>query len=895
MDTPLHVLWVEDHTADVHWLEQELAESHYQPQVLRVSTLKELRQSLDNAQWNVVISDCKINEFSGFDAFEVFKEHELDAPFILLQNASCTRDLSSESLERGVSDYLPWEYRKRLPHVIARELVATKFKREKRESEERYRRITETITDYIYTVHAENGCPVETRHGPGCARITGYTAAEFATDPYLWLNIVLTADRPAVLEQARQVLTDAEVPPLEHRIIRKDGALRWVRNTIVRRHDAQGNLIAYDGLIQDVTERKLAELALRLSEEQYRAIVENTPDIISRFDRESRHLYTSPAALTITGIPAEQFIGKTHEDMGFPPQITEHTRKLVEDVFETGQMQESEFQIDTPHGPVLLNWRLFPLRDETGNTVSVLTFGRDVTQHRKVEDDYQRLFVEMINGFAVHKIICDDEGRPVDYRFLAVNPAFEKLTGLKSCDVLGKSVRDVMPDVDPLWIDRYGAVALTQEPTQFEHFSASLGKYYHVTAYSPTRGEFACIFEDITEIRQAEEERRLLQEQLEQSQKMEAIGHLAGGIAHDFNNILSVIIGYSDILISSPLFKDPRVQSPCQEIRKSARRAKSLVEHLLAFGRKQSLDMKPVDVVQVISDMESMIRRLIGEDVDVVTVLPPSTDMIMADASQIEQILLNFAVNSRDAMTGTGMFAIETGRVVLSQDGIAPFSGLKPGPYLTLKVSDTGCGMDVETLKHLFEPFFTTKEKGKGTGLGLSTVYGIIKQHGGDIRVESNPGNGATFTTYLPIIEVGIKTGVERSEPLENVPQGTEKILILEDDEPLRHLVCAMLQMYGYTPVEALDGKDAIRLVAERKDIDMLLSDVVMPDMNGKQIYDRIVSIRPGLPALFMSGYTDAALAQRNHLDVKNLLIRKPFTAQSLCHKIRKILGNPPV
>ncbi|HBF33495.1 TPA: hypothetical protein DDW35_02905 [Candidatus Sumerlaeota bacterium] len=889
MSIPLHVLLVEDSVNDAELLELELKRGNYAPVITRVDTAESLQKSLHETAWDMVISDYNIPGFNGMEALEIFKSYQLDIPFILMSGV-VSEDAAAEAMVRGANDYIMKDHRARLLPAIARELHATKARREKRESEARYRRITETITDYIYTVRVENGVVVATEHGPGCINITGYSGEEFAADAYLWLKIVVQEDRDSVLAQGQRALADQETAPLEHRIIRKDGMLRWIRNAVLRRHNADGNLVGYDGLIQDVTERRLAEQALRLSEEQYRAIVENTPDIISRFDREGRHLYTSSAVESVLGISVENFIGKTHEEMGFPKPLVEYFRAHIAKVFETGLPDESEFHFDKPSGQLTINWRLYPLCDDAGNVMSILSLGRDVTQHRKAEHDYQRLFNEMINGFAVHQIICDAQGKPIDYRFQVVNPAFERLTGWKAQDILGKTVREIAPDIESIWIEKYGEVALTQVPIEFEHFSAALNRHYNVTAYSPAQGEFACIFEDVTEKSQAEDDRRKLQEQLEQAQKMEAIGHLAGGIAHDFNNILSVVIGYSEIMMTTPLYQDPRIKVPCQEIRKSARRAKSLVEHLLAFGRKQSLDMRPTDVVQVIAEMESMVRRLIGEDVDVVTILPPSTDMILADSSQIEQVLLNFAVNSRDAMTGTGAFTIETGRVVLDEQTIQPFFELKPGPYLTLKVSDTGCGMTAETLKHLFEPFFTTKEKGKGTGLGLSTVYGIVKQHGGDIQVQSVLGAGTTFTIYFPILKGNISCAGEHTECYENTAEGTEKILVIEDDETLRHLVCTMLGMYGYQAIEALDGKDAIRLVTERDDIDMLLSDVVMPDLNGKQIYDRVVSIRPGLPALFMSGYTDAALAQRNHLDVKNLLIRKPFTAQSLCHKIRKIL-----
>ncbi len=396
---------------------------------------------------------------------------------------------------------------------------------------------------------------------------------------------------------------------------------------------------------------------------------------------------------------------------------------------------------------------------------------------------------------------------------------------------------------------------------------------------------------ELTERKRAEEALRETEEQLRQSQKMEAVGMLAGGIAHDFNNLLVPVSGYSELLMAR-LKDDETLRKYAEQIHKSSERAASLVGQLLAFSRKQVLQPQVLDLNSVVSDMNEMLRRLIGEDVDLATVLEPHMGRVKADPGQIEQVILNLVVNARDAMPGGGKLTIETANVVLDETYARKHMAVKPGPYVVMAVSDTGHGIDEKTQSLLFEPFFTTKDKSKGTGLGLSTVYGIIKQSGGSIWVYSEPGKGATFKVYLPRID----DPVVRSAGPEGAAlqvRGSETVLVVEDEEDVRGLVCEVLRNEGYRILEAEDGERAIAISLEYPDtIHLMITDVVMPGMSGRETCDRITPGRPGMKVLYISGYTDNAIVHHGVLDPGTAFLQKPFTLRVLLQKVHAALNG---
>ncbi len=388
-------------------------------------------------------------------------------------------------------------------------------------------------------------------------------------------------------------------------------------------------------------------------------------------------------------------------------------------------------------------------------------------------------------------------------------------------------------------------------------------------------------------------QRRDLEEELRQSQKMEAVGRLAGGVAHDFNNLLTIITGRSHLLLGKLKADEPARRS-VEVIQKTADRAAALTRQLLAFSRKQVLQRKVLDLNTTVGDVSTMLRRLIGEDVDLLLTLGPGAGRVNADRAQLEQALMNLAVNARDAMPRGGTLGLETDHVRL---GAAPPDrpdALPPGPYAVLRVMDTGMGMDAATQARIFEPFFTTKEPGKGTGLGLSMVHGTVRQHGGAIHVRSVVGGGTTFEIYLPQVEAAAETGGADETGVAQPATGHETILLVEDEDDVRALAREVLERQGYTVVEASDGAQALQVYEkERERIDLILTDVVMPRMSGREMVDRVRASRPDMRVLYMSGYTADAIVRHGVLDQSMLLLGKPFTPVALIAKIREVLDRP--
>jgi CheY-like chemotaxis protein len=384
----------------------------------------------------------------------------------------------------------------------------------------------------------------------------------------------------------------------------------------------------------------------------------------------------------------------------------------------------------------------------------------------------------------------------------------------------------------------------------------------------------------------------MLQQQYCFAQKMEIFGHLAGGVAHDFNNLLTVILGYSEIGVSR-LSAGDSTRELFGEIRKAGERAENLTRQLLAFGRKRTTELKVVDLNAVVSDTERMLRRLIGEDVLMTTLFAPQLKPVRADAGQMQQVILNLAVNARDAMPRGGRLTVETANVELDDAYVQTHPHVKPGPYVLFAMTDTGVGMRPEVLARIFEPFFTTKGPGKGTGLGLATVHAIVKQHGGHIDVRSSVGQGAAFQIYLPQVRDAVSAG-KSSHHLGAAPRGCETVLLAEDDDSVRHLARHVLELNGYHVLEASNGDDALGLAhGHGGPIHLLVSDVVMPRLGGRPLADHLLTSHPQLKVLFLSGYTSDAILRHGVLDSDCSFLQKPFTTSALAQKVREVLDAP--
>jgi two-component system cell cycle sensor histidine kinase/response regulator CckA len=535
------------------------------------------------------------------------------------------------------------------------------------------------------------------------------------------------------------------------------------------------------------------------------------------------------------------------------------------------------------------------VRDAAGKPVEVVGSWSDVTPRKQAE-------LRLLESEEQYRLLFDSNPQPMwvyDERtlaFLAVNDAAIRHYGYSRDELLAMTIRDIRPSEEVPLLDEQVARRLREgdqksfhSPRVWKHRKKD-GSLIDVEiavgqiAFSGRKARLALV-SDVTE-------RRRLEAQLLQAQKMDSVGRLAGGVAHDFNNLLGVITGYGELL-RKRITNDRQLKKYVDDILKAAERAAGLTRQLLAFSRKQVLQPRVLDLNTVVGEMDKMLRRLIGEDIQLVTVLGDPLGRVQADPGQMEQVLMNLAVNARDAMPRVGRLTVETANVDLDAAYARTRPGVKPGPHVMLAVSDTGHGMDLEVQSHIFEPFFTTKDPGKGTGLGLATVHGIVRQSGGHIFVYSELEHGTTFKVYLPRLEEG-ETVVEATPAQEaGVQRGSETVLLVEDEESLRNMVREILEDSGYKVIEAHDARHALE-IAERHPapIDLLMTDVVMPGMSGRDLASRLAASHAETRVLYMSGYTDDAVVLHGVLAADVAFLQKPFTPEALARKVREVLAR---
>jgi two-component system, cell cycle sensor histidine kinase and response regulator CckA len=624
-------------------------------------------------------------------------------------------------------------------------------------------------------------------------------------------------------------------------------------------------------------------------EELFQLISDNVADMIAVVDMEGNRLYNSPSYYKLLGYTLEELKSSSSFDQ-IHPDDRSRVREAAAEARRTGVGRPLQYRMRHKNG----SWRELEstasvIRSAIGEPKGLVIVNRDITERKEALESLrlsEASFRSMIEDAPYGICRITTEGS-----VLRANPALQKILGYPMLDELLSASFD--KDILRNAADFQRLKELLDTADEFKDVEMEFKRKDATPLTVRCTGRkvrqenqgvdcFDVFAEDVTE-------RRILERQLRMAGKMEAIGRLSGGIAHDFNNLLGVIIGYSQVL-KRKLGPGSEFFEHAAEIEKAGQRAASLTRQLLAFSRQQILTPSFLNLNDLVLDMVKMLPRLLGEDITVETSLCAELGMVRADQGQIEQVIMNLAVNARDAMLEGGTLRIETANVEFDQAHVREHAGAKPGEYVMLAVIDSGTGIDAETLAHIFEPFFTTKELGKGTGLGLATVYGVVKQSDGYIWVESEPGHGATFQIFLPRFAEPVSTIPVRA-PLPQLIGGSETILLVEDSEPLRKLTQSYLESHGFRVHAAQNGEEAMQVEARHSGkIDLLLTDVVMPGMNGKALAERLLLQQPAMRVLFTSGYTDSFIARHGMLETGTVLLHKPFNEEELIRKVREVL-----
>lgn len=702
-----------------------------------------------------------------------------------------------------------------------------------------------------------------------------------------FLALVHPEDREAVANRIAHAEVTLESFDHSYRIL-VQGKVRVIHEVGRVIASETGKPIRVSGTAQDITERAQAEEALRASEERFRAFMDNSPATAFIKDAEGRYLYVN--ATWQKQFEPEMLDWHHKSDFDLWPRDTAkvfHASDL--ECLARGAALQTEETGIMPDGHEC-TWLVmkFPLQVAGHTRVGGMAW--DISDRKRAEDAL-RMRDRAISA-ATQGIVITNPRRP-DNPIVFASPGFERMTGYRAEEVLGRNCRFLQgSQTNPLTLGQLREAIKAGRPFTAEllNYRKDGAPFWNELSISPVLdsagklANFVGVQTDITL-------RRRLEEQFRQAQKMEAIGQLAGGVAHDFNNLLTIINGYCELLLRKMSETDSSYNL-VSEIRKAGERSAGLTRQLLAFSRQQVLAPRVLDLNAIVKDTEKMLHRMIGEDIDLATALAPDLWPVQADPGQIEQVLLNLAVNARDAMPRGGRLTIETQNVDLDETYTNTRPDAHCGPHVLLTVTDTGTGMSPEVMARIFEPFFTTKPAGKGTGLGLATVYGIIRQSGGHIGLYSEIGVGTTFKIYLPRVE---SVAGDVKSPSTNMPppRGTETILVVEDDESVRALTCAVLVACGYKVLQAADGGQASGVIAEYTGpIHMLVTDVVMPGLGGRALAEQVIKRYPNVRILFVSGYTDDAILRHGVLQEGVNFLQKPFSPAVLAHRVRDILDS---
>jgi PAS domain S-box-containing protein len=891
MKEKLRVLHLEDDRLQAELARALLAEDEIDCDLAIVETEEDFVSALDSRQFDMILADFTLPRFNGMMALTMVRDQYPDLPFIFV-TGTMGEEIAIDAMRRGATDYVLKNRLSRLAPAVRRALRESRERLERKQSEEALRRSEEKYRTLVNNISV------------------GITMLSPEME-ILSLNNQMQQWFPQIdVSQRHLCHQEFNDPPSEeicsycpvikslqdgerHEAVTETpsgGKVRHFKVNTFPLKDKDGMVTAVIEMAEDISERKQAEEELRHSNELFRALIQASPLAIFLLNEDGTVRIWNPAAERIFGWSELEVLGRRLPIV--PDDKVEEFALTCDWVLKGQLLLRKELQRQRKDGVLIdISLHAAPVYDAGGKASSILAMVADITERKRVDRELLQSEQKFRTAFEDAAVgMCLTGG---DDRFLIVNYSLCKMLGYTAEELTGMDWIEVThPD------DREKCRRWEDEIVAGDVYSPALEKRYIHREGRIVWGMLTKVLlrddsgaplyfinqvQDITELKS-------LENQLRQAQKMEAIGTLAGGIAHDFNNILTAIIGYGSLLEMKIGKNDPSLQL-VEHILTAADRAASLTKSLLTFGREQNSEQHIVDLSGIVLGVEKFLLRLLREDIELRTTIVDKACMVFADSGQIEQVLMNLTTNARDAMQHGGKLAVTTSMINLDRDFVATHGYGSPGRFALLSVTDTGAGMDAETKNRIFEPFFTTKEVGKGTGLGLSMAYGIVKQHNGYITCYSEPGEGTTFRVYLPAVDA-------LAEPLpvpscKTPPGGTETILVAEDDMQVRMLTHKLLESFGYTVIEAVNGEDALKqFLAHQKTIQLALLDVIMPRKNGREAYEEMRKRSPGLKALFTSGYS-ADIFQQGELDESSYaFISKPVLPAELLHKIRHMLDE---
>jgi two-component system cell cycle sensor histidine kinase/response regulator CckA len=888
--TTASILIVEDQRVVARDIEEHLRRLGYS--VVGVATSGEKAVQLaEELRPDLVLMDIRLEgAIDGVEAARQIRER-FGRPVVYLTAYADEETLRRAKVTEPFGYVLkPFEERE-LRTVIEMALYKHQAERKLRESERRY---ADTLSSVGDAVIATDTAGRVTFLNPVAETLTGWPQREAVGRPLVEVfRIVSEETREPVESPAAKVLRTGTVVGLANHtgLLARDGRDLPIDDCGAPIIDDRGNIAGVVLVFHDVSEKRRAEKSLRESRERLRLAVQATGLGPWDWDLRTGAVEFSPEWKRQLGYEEHEVPGRYEEWEG---RLHPDDRERVLDALRAyldGRRPDYAVEFRLRHKDGSYRWiytRAMALRDEGGKPSRMLGCHLDVTERKRAEQalvESHGLLNAVVEGTADAVFVKNLRGR-----YLMINSAGAGLLGRPATEILGKGDRELLPaDAARAVVERDGQVMSSGRSQTLEETATVAGaRRTYLTTRSALRdaqGEvigLIGIARDVTELKR-------LEEQYLQAQKMEAVGRLAGGVAHDFNNLLTVINGYGEMVFGRLRADDPSHQL-LAEVLKAGERASTLTRQLLAFSRKQVLQPQLVSLNALLGELVRLLQRVIGEDVELALVAGPGLGLTKVDPGQFEQAVINLAVNARDAMPQGGRLTIATRNAELAEGYVEGHPEVRPGRYLLVVVSDTGCGMDEATKAHLFEPFFTTKEQGKGTGLGLAMVYGFVKQSGGHVEVESEPGRGTAFKVYLPRAEEA--AGPAKSSPdLHKMPKGTETVLLVEDEEAVRALSRLVLVSSGYTVLEARDGQEGVRVARQHTGpIHALVTDLVMPGMSGRQLAELLVRDRPDLRILFMSGYTDEAVMRQGVPESGFAFLQKPFSPLGLARKVREVL-----